>query len=60
MYFQGLEGKWVCADWRLSSPREGIPFGQGNTWYRATKRGDRTVFDSEEYSVCDGDNWSGP
>lgn len=47
----------TCVHWRLSSSRKSIPFRQGNTWNRATKKGDCIVFDSKEYLVSDSDNW---
>jgi hypothetical protein len=58
LYFRDGLGEWIRREWRLYTQRKGTP---GAEWSRrliqATKREDRTAFDSEEYCTSDEGDW---
>jgi len=58
VYFQDVWGRWTCEEWRLCTPRRDLPRALQFTGGKATKKQDRTEFDSEVYYSGDDDSWS--
>ncbi len=56
VYFQNVSEQWTCERWRLWTPRRNSPRALKSS--KATKKKDRTEFDSEVYCSSEDDSWS--